>query len=75
VAREVALFAGAARRRGASLPEVLVAVAAAVRAAGESMAVGPREAAVREANRCCVKAFYEARAATATPGDVGSDRR
>jgi hypothetical protein len=74
VEREVALFARAARRGGAPLPEVLVAVAAAVRAAGEPMAVGPREAAVREANRCCVKAFSEARAAP-TPGDGGSDRR
>jgi hypothetical protein len=75
VEREIVLIACAAQRRGAPLPEVLVAVAAAVRAAGGPMAIGPREALVRDADRCCVKAFYEARAAAATPGDVGSDRR
>jgi hypothetical protein len=75
VAREVAAFARAARGRGTSITDVLVAVSAVVRAAGAPMDIGPREAVVRDASRCCVKAFYEARAgATTTPADAGSAR-
>jgi hypothetical protein len=39
------------------------------------MDIGPREAVVRDASRCCVKAFYEARAGAApTPADAASAR-
>ena len=71
VEREVAAFARGARRRGTDLTEVLVAASAAVRAAGGLMDIGPREAVVRDARRCCVKAYYEAPAVATTPDDEG----
>ena len=63
VAREVATFAEAARRHGVPLADVLLALRATVRAAWGPIAIDPREAVIRETSRCCVKAFYETRAA------------
>lgn len=57
--RDVAAYARGARGAGVPITAVLESVAVAVRAAAATMALGPRDALVRDAGRWCTKGYYE----------------